>query len=912
MSLENVDGTIDIQNVVSSGQIKTSYESNINTNAFTDAEKAKLEALGVNSVNTKTGDVVLETDDISDASSENKFISSEALEKLNSLPESNNIVTTVNGLTGNVNLSSDDVLTAQELLKINTFKNLKADGGLVGDGSDESVLAQDFFDNLPDGSWVVVPAGTYNIGDAVLENKNNIVITGESHASELVNHQDTNSFAAVLNVRNSSSVIIQRLCFDARNSQVANVDKEGVFVTNGVDVMVSMCVFKDVRDGYLFNGDQTKRPFIGHSRLLAPDNYSTINANERRTSSALMRNYLSAGRVERLDGVYTNNYAENCDHGIIISGDGSGFIMESSYCYNTWDSSFYYDGFNNAIMSNLIGIDNGKDFCKAISFKMRASSTVSRHNEINITGIQSVADGFAVTATGHSFEVGDKVYIEGTTNYNGYYTISGLNGSDVFNIIKQGVFFSISESGTASQGIVVETVDSAGAPFDHRLNDGDNISIVDTDNNYSGSYFVEIQSNSSLIIKNQRTFYQGDLGGDPTTSTFSVIAKPCRNIVANNLIGQAAGIVKSDGGTLFNWEIENSIVTNLRGNFYTNKTVNSSTTEGFFLSGRNNQVKGFNIEGLNSYLQTNKTDHIGFKFRTRVLNSVPAYNCDGNHISNFSIKSFGTGIFTDDVWYGEQNRISLRNGTIENTIEPEALNNNATITRSNVTFTQDNVIIRNYRTGSGVSSGIFVQGVKPLFNNIQISENNGEIRALYLRFIQGFPKITNISIQSDATNVIEYRNTTQSSPSGSPFGGIINNNYLNDSQPILGLRFSDLPVGEFKAGYVIPKHDNYITGGHAAVICTQEGGRTNRGLRADTTTYYYNDVVSMSDGNYYRAISFDDRNLSNANNGDSASTEPSLTGLAVGDTVVDGVVTFKMIATSNAIFNDFGEIGNTI
>jgi len=56
------------------GEIKTAYESNADTNAFTDAEQSKLSGIEsgaevntVDSVNTQTGTVVLDADDIDDS-----------------------------------------------------------------------------------------------------------------------------------------------------------------------------------------------------------------------------------------------------------------------------------------------------------------------------------------------------------------------------------------------------------------------------------------------------------------------------------------------------------------------------------------------------------------------------------------------------------------------------------------------------------------------------------------------------------------------------------------------------------------------------------------------------------------------------------------------------------------------------
>ena len=70
-------------------EIKTAYENNANTNAFTDAEQTKLSGIEtgaevntVDSVNTQTGAVVLDADDISDTSTTNKFTTAGDISKL--------------------------------------------------------------------------------------------------------------------------------------------------------------------------------------------------------------------------------------------------------------------------------------------------------------------------------------------------------------------------------------------------------------------------------------------------------------------------------------------------------------------------------------------------------------------------------------------------------------------------------------------------------------------------------------------------------------------------------------------------------------------------------------------------------------------------------------------------------------
>jgi len=73
-------------------EIKTAYESNSDTNAFTDAEKTKLSGIesgaevnDVTSVNTQTGAVVLDADDIDDTATTNKFTTASDISKLSGI-----------------------------------------------------------------------------------------------------------------------------------------------------------------------------------------------------------------------------------------------------------------------------------------------------------------------------------------------------------------------------------------------------------------------------------------------------------------------------------------------------------------------------------------------------------------------------------------------------------------------------------------------------------------------------------------------------------------------------------------------------------------------------------------------------------------------------------------------------------
>ena len=79
-------GTVITDNASS---VKTSYESNSDTNAFTDAEQTKLSGIAtgaevnaVDSVNTQTGSVTLDADDIDDTSTTHKFATAAQLAKI--------------------------------------------------------------------------------------------------------------------------------------------------------------------------------------------------------------------------------------------------------------------------------------------------------------------------------------------------------------------------------------------------------------------------------------------------------------------------------------------------------------------------------------------------------------------------------------------------------------------------------------------------------------------------------------------------------------------------------------------------------------------------------------------------------------------------------------------------------------
>ena len=98
-------------------EIKTAYENNANTNAFTDAEQSKLSGIStgaevnaVDSVNTQTGSVILDADDIDDTATTNKFTTASDISKLSGIESGAEVndVDSVFGRTGAVTAQSGD------------------------------------------------------------------------------------------------------------------------------------------------------------------------------------------------------------------------------------------------------------------------------------------------------------------------------------------------------------------------------------------------------------------------------------------------------------------------------------------------------------------------------------------------------------------------------------------------------------------------------------------------------------------------------------------------------------------------------------------------------------------------------------------------------------------------------------
>ncbi len=120
-------------------EIKTSYESNLNTNAFTDAEKTKLagisagaEVNAVDSVNSQTGTVVLDADDIDDTTTAHKFTTSADISKLAGIEAGAqvNLVDSVNSQTGAVVLDADDIDDTATTNKFTTASDISKLAGI--------------------------------------------------------------------------------------------------------------------------------------------------------------------------------------------------------------------------------------------------------------------------------------------------------------------------------------------------------------------------------------------------------------------------------------------------------------------------------------------------------------------------------------------------------------------------------------------------------------------------------------------------------------------------------------------------------------------------------------------------------------------------------------------------------------
>jgi len=101
-------------------QIKTAYEAELDTNAYTDAEKSKLAGVAagaevnvVDSVNTQTGAVVLDADDISDTATINKFTTAAEASKLAGIEAGADVTDTANVTAAGALMDSEVTNLAQ-------------------------------------------------------------------------------------------------------------------------------------------------------------------------------------------------------------------------------------------------------------------------------------------------------------------------------------------------------------------------------------------------------------------------------------------------------------------------------------------------------------------------------------------------------------------------------------------------------------------------------------------------------------------------------------------------------------------------------------------------------------------------------------------------------------------------------
>jgi len=120
-------------------EIKAAYEGEADTNAYTDAEKSKLagisagaEVNAVDSVNSQTGAVVLDADDIDDTSTTNKFATSAELSKLAGIETGADVTDTANVTAAGALMDSEVTdLAGIKALDTSTLQVKPAEGAFV-------------------------------------------------------------------------------------------------------------------------------------------------------------------------------------------------------------------------------------------------------------------------------------------------------------------------------------------------------------------------------------------------------------------------------------------------------------------------------------------------------------------------------------------------------------------------------------------------------------------------------------------------------------------------------------------------------------------------------------------------------------------------------------------------------------
>ncbi len=239
-------------------QIKTAYESQGNTNAFTDAEKSKLANIqanatagGVSSINGASGAVSLNADSISDASTNHKFVTAAQVAKINSVEDGatrdqngSEIKALYEGQP-NTNVFTDAEKSKLQGLNPNSGGAVSSVNGQTGTVVlDKSNIGLDLVDNTPDADKQVS-----NPTLAALNGKQN-TITGSARSIVTSNLPGGNAVitngsgeidvspvtaADLLAIQGSAGANFQALFADLYGNRVTRVNNQSGTVTLDAD-----------------------------------------------------------------------------------------------------------------------------------------------------------------------------------------------------------------------------------------------------------------------------------------------------------------------------------------------------------------------------------------------------------------------------------------------------------------------------------------------------------------------------------------------------------------------------------------------------------------------------------------------------------------------------------------------------